>query len=90
MLTKKDGQYALTIGAYRGKALSWCLKHRRHWLHTRACCMADNQEHVAIVTAALAVWDQGLDPDTGDFWAAVDAILDEKRSVEDGLRRGDR
>lgn len=85
MLTiNPDGQYVLTIGDHSGETLAWCLKHRRYWLHTKACCMADNAEHVAIVTAALAVWDQGLDPDAVEFWAAVDAIVDE--SVEDELR----
>ena len=86
---KTDGQYILTVGAYSGKSLSWCLKHRRHWLHTKACCMADNLHDVAIVTAALDVWDQGEDPDQDEFWAAVDAIVGEKATAEDEWREYD-
>ncbi len=79
MLTQIDGQYVVTIGKHAGDTLSWHLKHRRYYLHTAPCCMADSPNDVAIVTAALAVWAQGEDPDDPGFRAAVDAIVDEKR-----------
>ena len=84
-----DDQYVLTIGTYRGETVSWHLKHRRLYLHTVLCCMADNADDVAIVTAALAVWEQGLDPETTEFWAAVDAIVGEKQTMEDEWKRYD-
>ncbi len=79
MLTQIDGQYVVTIGKHAGDTLSWHLKHRRYYLHTTLCCMADSPNDVAIVTAALAVYGTDIDPDTREFWAAVDAVVAEKR-----------
>ena len=75
-----NDEYVLTIGTYAGETLSLHLKHRRLYLHTVLCCMADNQDDVAVVTAALAVYATEMDPDGDEFWAAVDAILDEERA----------
>lgn len=88
MLLKMGCSYILTVGKYKHKYLGYVLKHDSNWLIEWAIPACDFPEDIEIVNAALAVQETGLDPDTHDFWAAVDAIL-EARSVEDELREMD-
>ncbi len=83
VLLKMGCAYILTIDKYKHKYLAWVLKYDREWLVEWAIPACDIPEDIEIVDAAFAVQETGLDPDTHEFWAAVDAILDEKR-VNDG------
>ena len=79
MLTKnEDGQYVVCMGKYVHKkpTLAWVLLNDSLWL-IEACCKTSDIAGRNIVDAAFVMQELGMDPESDEFWAAVDAIVDE-------------